>query len=103
MAIENQSEVLTCMATGVPPPTISFLRDGVNLESTDAAARIVVTQQTQPILNSNGSYMVTRTLGIYNLTRQDTGNYTCTATSVIEELGNMTLVDQDSVELIVQS
>ena len=102
LAVENHMLALSCVATGIPPPTVSFIRDGVHLESSSDAGR-VVTEQTQPALNSNGSYVVNRTLRINSLSRQDTGNYTCIANSTTEELMNMTLRDYDSFELIVQS
>ena len=109
IAIEFQVQVLTCIATGVPAPTISFVREGVILDrmgntSFDGSIseRVNLGQQTQPTLNRDGLYMVNRTLQILYPVGQDTGNFTCTASVTIAEL-NETLTDEDTLEVIVQS
>ena len=110
LAIEFEVQELTCEATGVPAPTITFMRNGVlldgmgNISFTDGnlTDRVNLRQQTQPTLNSNGSYSVTRTLEMLYPIGQDTGNYTCIATVSIAEL-NQTLSDEDTFNVIVQS
>ena len=110
LAIENETATLTCTATGVPAPTISFMIDGIALDRMGSASpgadlrdRVNLQEQSEPTLNDDRLYMVTRTLEIFNPFGRDTGNYTCTANVTIEELTNITLSDQDTFELIVQS
>ena len=107
LAVEFQIQELTCSATGVPAPTISFMRDGVildrvgNVSTTgNLSERVNLRQQTEPLLNSDGLYMVTRTLEIVYPVGQDTGNYTCTATV---EVLNQTLSDSVTFDVVVQS
>ena len=101
---------LTCIATGVPAPTISFMRDGLVLDrmgptslSANLSERVNLLQQSPPILNSNGLYAVNQTLELLNPFGQDTGNYTCTASVTIDELMNLTLSANDTFAVIVQS
>lgn len=83
------------------------MRDGVILDrmgsistSGNLSERVNLRQQTEPVLNSDGLYMVSRTLEIVYPVGQDTGNYACTAS--IEVL-NQTLSDSVTFDLIVQS
>jgi len=110
LAIENETATLTCTATAVPAPTISFMIDGVALDRMGSASpaadlrdRVNLQEQSEPTLNDDRLYMVTRTLEIFNPVGRDTGNYTCAANVTIEELTNTMLSDQDTFELIVQS
>ena len=107
LAIEFQVQELTCSATGVPAPTIFFARgdvilDGMgNISTTgNLSERVNLRQQTEPLLNNDGLYMVTRTLEIVYPVGQDTGNYACTAS--IEVL-NQTLSDSVTFDVVVQS
>ena len=109
IAIEFQVQVLTCIATGVPAPTISFMREGIILDrmgntsfDSSISERVNLGQQTQPTLNRDGLYMVNRTLQILYPVGQDTGNFACTASVTIAEL-NETLTDEDTFVVIVQS
>ena len=109
LAIEFEVEELKCEATGVPAPTITFVRNGVLLDRMgnisfigNLTDRIALRQQTQPTLNSDGLYSVTRTLEMLYPIGQDTGNYTCIASINIAEL-NQTLSDKDTFNVIVQS
>ena len=110
LAIEFEVQELTCEATGVPAPTITFMRNGVildrmgNTSFTDGnlTDRVNLRQQTQPTLNSDGSYSVTRTLEMLYPIEQDTGNYTCIANVSIADLSH-TLSDEDTFTVIVQS
>ena len=83
------------------------MRDGVildrvgNISTTgNLSERVNLRQQTEPLLNSDGLYMVTRTLEIVYPVGQDTGNYTCTATV---EVLNQTLSDSITFDVVVQS
>ena len=107
LAIEFEVQEVTCEATGVPAPTITFTRIGVFLDrmgniDANLTERINLQQQTQPILNSDGLYSVTRTLEMLYPIGQDTGNYICIASVSIAEL-NQTLSDKDAFNVIVQS
>ena len=62
--------------------------------------RVNLRQQTEPLLNNDGLYMVTRTVEIVYPVGQDTGNYACTAS--IEVL-NQTLSDSVTFDVVVQS
>ena len=64
--------------------------------------RVNLRQQTQPTLNSDGSYTITRTLEMLYPIGQDTGNYTCIATVSIAEL-SQTFSDENTFNVIVQS
>ena len=91
----------------MPAPTITFTRNGVLLDrigniDPNLTERINLRQQTRPILNSDGLYSVKRTLEILYPIGQDTGNYACTATVTIAELGQV-LSDEDIFNVIVQS
>ena len=69
-----------------------------NISTTgNLSERVNLRQQTE---NSDGLYMVTRTLEIVYPVGQDTGNYTCTAS--IEVL-NQTLSDSVTFDVVVQS
>ena len=72
-----------------------------NISTTgNLSERVNLRQQTEPLLNSDGLYMVTRTLEIVYPVGRDTGNYTCTAS--IEVL-NQTLSDSVTFDVVVQS
>ena len=107
LAVEFEVQELTCEATGVPAPTITFTRNGVLLDrmgniDPNLTERINLRQQTRPILNNDGLYSVNRTLEMLYPIGQDTGNYTCTAAVTIAELGQV-LSDEDTFNVIVES
>ena len=91
----------------MPAPTITFttngvLPDGKGNINANLTERINLRQQTQPILNSDGLYSVTRTLEMLYPIGQDTGNYICIASVSIAEL-SQALRDEDTFNVIVQS
>ena len=107
LAIEFEVQEVTCEATGVPAPTITFTRNGVLLGrmgkiDANLTEKINLKQQTWPVLNSNGLYSVKRTLEILYPIRQDAGNYICIASVSIAEL-SQSLSDEDTFNVIVQS
>ena len=107
LAIEFQVQELTCSATGVPGPSISFMRDGVILDRMgnmtsggNLSERVNLLQPSRPILTRDGLYMVTRTLEILYPVGLDTGNYTCTASITVL---NRTLSSVAQFHVVVQS
>ena len=108
-AIEYTAQELSCSATGVPAPTISFMRGGVILDrvgnsttatSGDISERVNLREQSQPILSEELLYTVNRTLEVLYPIGNDTGRYSCSASV---EVLNQTLTDEDIFILIVQS
>ena len=75
-------------------------REGNISTSGNLSERVNLRQQMDPLLNSDGLYMVTRTLEILYPVGEDTGSYTCTASV---EVLNQTLSDSVMFDVIVQS
>ena len=108
LAIEYVPQELTCSAMGVPSPTISFLINGVVLDrvgnssntSGDISERVNLREQSQPILNDDLLYTVTRTLVILYPIGDDTDHYNCVASF---EVLNQTLTAEATFDLVVQS
>ena len=106
-AIEFQLQEVTCNATGVPPPTITFMRGDVLLDgmgnstgSNDINARVNLQDQTQPVLNDERVYVVYRTLEIVSPIMSDNGLYSCQASF---EVLNQTLNSSILFDIFVQS
>lgn len=106
-AIEFQLQEVTCNATGVPPPTITFMRGDVLLDgmgnstgSNDINARVNLQDQTEPVLNDERVYVVYRTLEIVSPIMSDNGLYSCQASF---EVLNQTLNSSTLFDIFVQS
>ena len=93
----NEMEAVTfeCSATGIPPPTITWYRDGVLL-SGDRVTLINQTLMDFTRMDNENVQMVTRMLTLANTNDGDSGNYTCNATNTAGE-------DLEEFELVVQS
>ena len=94
----NETEValFECTATGIPPPTISWYRNGMEL---GGDPRITLSDHTAPTLvQGDGGmvYSVSRTLMLANTRDEDSDIYTCRASNIV---GN----DTRDFELVVQS
>ena len=78
---ERDSVTITCIATGVPVPSVYWSRaDGSSL--TDS--RYVISDTSSSIV-VNDVYQVTRNLTIMNNVREDIGvEYGCTVTNVVD-------------------
>ena len=105
---ETEDTVITCTASGVPPPTIQFMRGGTVLDRTGnestigstLAERVQLQLATSPVPNSDGTFMVSRSLTIFNLEDGDSGNFTC---SIVSDVTEVTIPsDQVTFELLVQ-
>ena len=101
---------MTCSASGLPPPSISFFRGSETLEEgsgmsgmgMDFASRTQLGVETTPVLMNDGTFLVTRSLTLTGAVDEDSGNLTCQATNTITELSE-TRMDSVVFELIVQS
>ena len=75
----NRNIILSCSATGYPVPTITWHYNGA-----------AITAMTNvEITNTSSYYQVNSTLTVKMPTVNNTGNYSCTATSTIAELGTI--------------
>ena len=94
----NETETVTfeCSATGIPGPSISWSRNGIEL----SGPRVMIGDPiaTNFSRGSDGEYvwLVNRTLELANTMDDDSGTYTCNATNSAGE-------NSQPFELIVQS
>ena len=101
---------IPCSARGIPPPSIRFLRRGVELNRTggesgvgvDLASRVQLGEESLSVFMNDGTYMVSRMLTIFNAAEDDAGNFTCEASSTIPEL-RLSPSDSRMFELVVLS
>ena len=94
----NETEValFECTATGIPPPTISWYRNGMEL---GGDTRITLSNHTTPTLvQGDGGmvYSVSRTLMLADTRDDGSDTYTCRASNIVEN-------DTQDFELVVQS
>ena len=100
----------TCSARGIPPPSIRFLRGGVELNRTggesgagmDLVSRVQLAEESSSVYVDDGTFMVSRMLTIFNAAEEDSGMFTCEASSTILEL-SLSLTNRSVFELAVQS
>jgi len=69
-----------CIATGIPPPTIQWSRDGVLLSSGVTLSEPSQTMVSAPV-GTGMIYQVERTL-TFNTTASDTDTYACEASNI---------------------
>ena len=88
---EEDDFIITCTATGVPVPSVTWSRaDGSNL--TDSRYVISDTSSTMIV---NDVYQVTRNLTIMNIVRADMGAvYGCTVTNVVNTVQSNVTIDR---------
>ena len=98
----NEADTVTfeCSATGIHPPTITWLRNGMELNATTDSRVTVGNPMEMDFTRGDGETvsMVTRTLNLINTTDGDSGIYTCMATNDADPGSDMM-----DFELIVQS
>ena len=72
--------IFECTATGIPPPTIQWFRDGVLLSS-----GVMLSEPSQTLVSATMGtgmiYQVERTLN-FTTAANDTGTYTCEASNI---------------------
>ena len=108
----NRSDDISiqCSARGIPPPSIRFLRGGVELNRTggdsgvgvDLASRVQLGDESSSVFVDDGTFMVSWMLTIFNVAEEDGGDFTCEASSMIPEL-SLSPNDSSVFELVVQS
>ncbi len=93
---ETENITFTCVAIGLPPPSISFF----NGDQLLGLPRFIV--ETQPAeLLPNTTFLVTASLTIINATDGDSGDKgICRAVNSVEEL-NVTKMDEVAIEVVV--
>ena len=98
----NETDTVTfeCSATGIPSSTITWLRNGMELNAT-TESRVTVGNPMEidfPRANDGETVsVVTRTLNLINTTDDDSGMYTCMATNDADPNN-----DTETFEFIVQ-
>ena len=97
MVNETFPVTFTCTATGIPPPTIEWMREGEMLTNTSLGSRLTLGDASVTDTPGNVSE-VTRMLTISNAMDDDSENYTCEANNDAE--GGK---DSEEFELLVQS
>ena len=94
---ENDPVTFTCSATGIPPPEITWMRNGAPFDN----VRVTLSDPTMPELFSTGGgniYFVSCNLTLDNTMNADSGTYTCVASN-----GNaVTPTDVQNFELFVR-
>ena len=106
----SDNNTITCSARGIPPPSIRFLRRGVELNRTggesgigmDLASRVLLGVESSSMFMDDGTFMVSQMLTIFNVAEEDAGDFTCEASTTIPELA-LSLSDSSVFELVVQS
>ena len=77
---ETDPVIFTCSATGIPPPEIAWMRNGVPFSN----SRITLSDPTIPELyltDGGNIYLVSRNLTLDNTMDTDSGTYTCVASN----------------------
>ena len=97
----NVTETATfeCVATGIPEPSITWLRNGTELDS--SAPRVTVNDPSDELtMDGEGGmiFEITRTLTLNMSEDEDSGSYECRASNDATP-GE----DRESFELVVQS
>ena len=97
----NNTATFQCVATGIPAPTITWFRRGVELNASDPRVMFNAPSTTMVMSTSiTGEmvYQVTRTLTLSMSRDEDSGTYQCRATNAA-----MPGMDTMNFELIIQS
>ena len=106
---ETDPVTFTCSATGIPPPEITWMRNGVVLDgNVDSRISLGNPSNPEPVPTAGGNISsVSRTLTISNTRDNDSDTYTCVAaygnTVTPSVTQNFTLVVQGRLLAYVHS
>ena len=80
---EDDPVTFTCLATGIPPPEISWMRNGaVQNESVDSRISLSNPSDPETVPTPGGNIsVVSRSLTINNTRDNDSDTYTCVASN----------------------
>ena len=94
---ETDSVTFTCLATGIPQPEITWLRNGLPFDRRNT--RVTLSNHSEEIRSTDGDiFLVSRNLTLANTMDDDSGIYTCVASN-----GNaVDLTDMQNFELFVR-
>ena len=89
---ETDPVIFTCSATGIPPPEITWMKNGMPFSNT----RVTITDPTMPELYSTDGgniFLVSRNLSLDNAMNTDSGTYTCVASNgnIVQQTQNFDL------------
>ena len=95
--VNEQTDItFTCIATGSPAPTISFIYEGQALTRIDGRPmspgellvnRVMLGSEASSLNVTTSLYVVTRTLTLFDSLEGDTGNFMCSASADIPGTG----------------
>ena len=91
----------SCNATGIPPPSILWLRGGTLLggnATIGVNSRVVPSEPMQGLFTIEGEgdvFLVERTITVDPVALEDNGTFTCSATNVVD-------ADSQDFQLFVQ-
>ncbi len=94
MVNEGQNVTFSCSAFGVPAPTISWRRDGVEFSPSSDTRVVLHSEETTQVDHMGPVYRTTRTLTFTNATDSDTRNtlgdmYQCVAINSVGGSGSV--------------
>ena len=80
VVLAGDSLLLTCVGYGLPPPSLSWQKNGETISADDAKFSL---RETRVVVE--GAEFVRSSLLLCNTSEEDTGNYSCSANNTIRE------------------